>query len=319
MSTSSQPGAVKLGSIKALVIAACTGALLAYSVQLFIVDSSDQTQKILLMENRIKALEALLDKKDQELKNNNWLSLQSRSLNSPKLPLTKSSNQTAAGSPQVQDEEGQFAAALPIDVSQTLKDLGTRSVDDPRSFAEKVSDLLANDASQEKLAIVSKGIYDMANDRENMPDYALQSLYNKQSDPDVKRTIAQVLSQRGNNALMENHLSDARNQLKSENPVERQHALQNLAKTHYANAVNVIAPMLHDADINVRLDALLAMRATGNQSHLRLVEALVDDPDPAISSLAIDVAGQLRNLSDSARTSLSSADIAAELPILPHP
>lgn len=118
---------------------------------------------------------------------------------------------------------------------------------------------------------------------------------------------------------MENHLSDARNQLKSENPVERQHALQNLAKTHYANAVNVIAPMLHDADINVRLDALLAMRATGNQSHLRLVEALVNDPDPAISSLAIDVAGQLRNLSDSARTSLSSADIAAELPILPHP
>ncbi len=309
----------KHGSVKALAIAACTGALLASSAQLFITDSSDQTQKILLMENRIKALEALLDKKDQELKNNHWLSLQSRSLNSPKLSLAKSADHTVAGSPQAQDVEGQSSLAAPIDVSQMLKDLGTRSVDDPRSFTEKVSDLLASDASQESVAIVSKGIYDMANDRESMPDYALQSLYNKQSDPDVKRTIAQVLSQRGNNVLMENHVSDARNQLKSESPVERQRALQNLAKTHYANAVSVIAPMLHDADINVRLDALLAMRATGNQSHLGLVEALVNDPDPAISSLAIDVAGQLRNLSDSARTSLSSTDIAAELPIIPHP
>ncbi|GGY64705.1 hypothetical protein GCM10011613_05620 [Cellvibrio zantedeschiae] len=309
----------KIGSIKPLVAAAFAGALLAFSAQLFIADDSDQTQKILVMENRIRALEALLDQKDQQLKNTNWLSLQSRSTtnsNGVAAKLARTANSDLSSS---LDENAQYGTAVAIDSGQMLKNLGTRSIDDPRSFTEKVSDLLAQDASQEKVAIVSKGIFDMANDRENLPDYALQSLYTKQSDPDVKRVIAQVLSQRGNNALMENHLSDARTQLKSDDPTARQHALQNLAKTHYVNAVSVIAPMLHDADINVRLDALLAMRATGNQSHLALVEKLVNDPDPNISSLAIDVAGHLRNLSDSARTTLSSADIAAELPIIPHP
>ena len=309
------------GSIKPIVIAACTGAVLAFSVQFFVADDTDQTQKILMMENRIKALEALLEKKDQQLKTTSWLSLQSRIANNSGNPVGRAGagNAAAADAGQPQGTDGQYSASVPIDSGKMLKDLGTRSLDDPRSFPEKVNDLLANDASQETVAIVSKGIFDMATDRESLPDYALQSLYNNQKDPDVKRVIAQVLSQRGNNTLMENHLSEARARLKSDDPTDRQHALQNLAKTHYVNAVSVISPMLHDADINVRLDALLAMRATGNQSHLALVESLLNDPDPAISSLAIDVAGHLRNLSDSARTTLSSADIAAELPLIPHP
>jgi hypothetical protein len=306
-------------TIKSLVIAACTGAALAFSVQFFVSDDTDQTQKILIMENRIRALEAMLEKKDQELKTNNWLSLQSRIANNSNGLVTRAGNTAASDTRQLKSTDDHDSTRVPVDSSQMLKDLGTRSVDDPRSFSEKVNDLLVNDASQETVAIVSKGIFDMATDRENLPDYALQSLYNNQKDPDVKRVIAQVLSQRGNNALMDNHLSEARAQLKSDNPTDRQHALQHLAKTHYVNAVSVISPMLHDADINVRLDALLAMRATGNQSHLALVESLVNDPDPAISSLAIDVAGHLRNLSENARTSLSSADIAAELPLIPHP
>jgi hypothetical protein len=38
-----------------------------------------------------------------------------------------------------------------------------------------------------------------------------------------------------------------------------------------------------------------------------------------VSSLANDVASNLKNLSESARTTLSSSDIAAELPLMEHP
>jgi HEAT repeat protein len=77
--------------------------------------------------------------------------------------------------------------------------------------------------------------------------------------------------------------------------------------------------LLDDADNSVKLDALLALRTTGNQSHLRQVEALVSHPDPAVSWLAKDVVNTLQNLSEKARTQLGSADILAELPAVTAP
>ncbi len=229
-------------------------------------------------------------------------------------------NKTKEDSNKYQPEESvqAFASEAPGSI-QVLKDLGTNSVNDPRSFAEKANDLLANNPTKEKVAIVSKSIFDMANDRERLSDYTLQSMYNNQTDPDLKRVIAQVLSNRGNNVLIDSHITEAQSHLKSANPTERQSALTNLAKTRSSNAVNAIAPLLNDPNIDVQLDALLALRATGNQTHLVLVENLLDDPDPSVSSLAKEVAGDLRNLSDSSRTMLSIADIAAELPMMQNP
>jgi HEAT repeat protein len=83
--------------------------------------------------------------------------------------------------------------------------------------------------------------------------------------------------------------------------------------------VDAIAPFLQDRDTNVRLEALFALRDTGNQRHINLVESLINDPDPSVSSLANDVASNLRNLSSSARTSYSRADIEAELPPMANP
>ncbi len=310
--------ALKIDLKKHLVFAACAGAIVASSAIFFTADNSDQSQKILVMENRIKSLEALLEKKETDLQRTRMLLLTTN--NKQKITsINKNSDVTASALENNLEQNNSEQVATVTSSIQTLKDLGTHSARDPRSFTEKASELLAGDASKEKVAIVSKGIFDMANDRESLPDYALQSLYASQNDPDVKRVIAQVLSQRGNNALIENNIAEARAQLKSNNPGERQIALQNLAKTHYVNAASVAAPMLYDADINVRLDALLALGATGNQSHLTLVEKLFNDPDPAVSSLAKEVASNLKNLSDSARTNLSSRDIAAELPIMEHP
>jgi HEAT repeat protein len=113
---------------------------------------------------------------------------------------------------------------------------------------------------------------------------------------------------------MEQLIAEAKPALGSENPNVRRQALNDLAKTHYAGAASAIAPLVQDSDISVTLDALLALRATGNESHIHYVEKLVNHPDQSVNWLANDVINTLQNLSTKARTKLTSADIAAELP-----
>jgi hypothetical protein len=64
---------------------------------------------------------------------------------------------------------------------------------------------------------------------------------------------------------------------------------------------------------------LFAIRDSGNLRHINLVEPLTRDPDPSVSTLAGNVVSALRNLSASARTSYSRADIEAELPPIANP
>ena len=90
-----------------------------------------------------------------------------------------------------------------------------------------------------------------------------------------------------------------------------------LARTRHASAADEAAPLLRDRDTGVVLDALLALRATGNQRHVRPVEALLAHPDDSVSWLARDVAEELRMLSGQARTRIAEHELAAELPPLP--
>ncbi len=309
---------------KNMLFAGILGAVIFTGVGYLLAGTSDKDQSILALEDKIKNLEASLAQKDENLKNLRNLALRQQgkgTLVAANDTATQTGMQVSQGNQeafQSIDNAQTFVSQAPSS-TQIMKDLGTNSVNDPRSFMEKANDLLSVDPSQENAAIVSKSIFDLANNREILPDYMLQSMYTNQTDPDLKRVIAQVLSNRGNNALIENQITEAQSRLKSANPSERQSALTNLAKTHSSNAADAIAPLLNDPNIDVKLDALLALRATGNQTHISFVENLVNDPDPAVSSLAKEVVGDLRNLSDSARTMLSVADIASELPMIQTP
>ena len=159
----------------------------------------------------------------------------------------------------------------------------------------------------------------MAENPTILPDYALSALYHNQTNPDIKRVAAQVMSLRGDNTLIEKQITDAQAGLNSPNPETRQKTLVELAKTRYHSAADAIAPLLQDKDIGVKLDALLALRATGNESHVYLVQSLVNHPDESVSWLAKDVISDLQNLSDRARTQIASTDIVAELPVAEAP
>lgn len=299
---------------KHFLLPAFVGALFTYGALTITTNDSSQREHISALENRIVDLELLLAQKES--------APISRSTSTDMFTQQPSRKPTPAAKNALfgQETKSSFTDSNGApDSKQILKDLATRSDLDPRSFSEKANSLLANNASKESAVIISNGIVDMAGNREILPDYELEMLYQNQSDPDIKRVAAQVLSTRGDNRLIEKQITDAQTNLKSEDPTERQKALVELAKTRYANAANAIAPLLQDENNNVKLDALLALRATGNQSHTRLVEALLNDPDPAVSWLANDVMNNLQNLSERARTQLASADIIAELPVITTP
>lgn len=264
-------------SNKHLLLAACIGAAVSYGVLSMLLDDTAQREKIVVLENKIQALELI-----------------------PKPALAQADT----------------AAPQALDIEQIRKDLSTRFIGDPRTFGEKLRDFVAENSHQQTIAIACKVVADLAENPDTLTNPELDSLYRNQTNTELKRVLAQVLSLRGDNSLMEKLVADAQASLISTDPTERRKVLVELAKTHYAGAANAIAPLLQDSDTSVQLDALLALRATGNESHIRHLENLVNHPAQSVSWLANDAIAQLQNLSSKARTRLNMADIVAELPLL---
>lgn len=207
--------------------------------------------------------------------------------------------------------------AKTIDTEQIRKDLSTRFIGDPRTFGEKLRDFMAENTHPHTIAIACKVVFDLAENPDTLTNQELVSLYDNQTNKEFKRVLAQVLSLRGDNMLMEKLVSEAQLALKSSNPAEQREVLLELAKTHYAGAANAIAPLVNNGDTGLKLDALLALRSTGNESHIHPIEKLINHPDESVRWLANDAINQLQNLSTKARTKLTTADIAAELPLIP--
>jgi hypothetical protein len=307
-----------------LLLPALIGAAITYGALSLLDDESLQREQISALESRILDLELLLAQTEEELADARFFSAGVLGVaDASALSGSGATNhqKPAAAANVLPDQAGseQASDTASLDSQQLIKDLGTLSDRDPRSFSEKANALLAGNAGIEGVAIVSKSVFDLAENPEVLPDYELESLYQSQSNPDLQRVIAQVMSTRGDNRLLEKQITKAQASLSSDNPAIRQQALVELGKTRYASAASAIAPLLQDSDTNVKLDALLALRATGNQSHVRLAETLVNHPDPAVSWLAKDVVNSLQNLSERARTQLASTDIVAELPVIAAP
>lgn len=210
---------------------------------------------------------------------------------------------------------GPGVATSPVD--QLVKDLSTRFVGDSRSIAKKLRDFLAEHRHEKDLAIASKVIADMADNPDALTNEELDWLFQQPVSPVIKRVAAQILSARGNNQAMDSYIAGYRSGLDSANPVERRAALGELAKTRYVGAATMILPVLNDRDTTVLLDALLALRSTGNESHSSAVIFLAKHPDPSVSWLAGDALNNLELLSKKARTHVLVADIVAELPPIP--
>ena len=224
-------------------------------------------------------------------------------LHAPEQPLL--SEETAAPEP----------VAPAQDLEQLRKDLSTRFIGDPRTLGEKLRDFVADNAIAQTIPLACKVIADLAENPDALSNQELVELYQSQTHAELKRVVAQVLSLRGDNQLLDAYVAETAQALKSTNPVAQRAGLQALAKTRFAGAALVVVPVLQSSDTSVLLDALLALRATGNESHLGALEPLLNHSDASVSWLAQDAYKQLQNLSTRARTQISLADLSAELPV----
>jgi len=301
-------------SKKYCFLLALLGVALCCAIAFLIFDQVKQNQRIQSMKDTIRTLQSSLDEKERELK-----SIPSHSGDQKYAMSTIQEKQESAKDTRGKTGGGQTVSGSAPGSLHILKELEDVSDSNPRSYAEKLEELLSDSATEEEAAIASRFIFDKARDQQALPDYSLQAIYANQTNPDLRRVIAQVLSQRGNDVLLNSHIAEAQARLKSAQPRDRLAALSQLGKTHSTHAVDAIAPFLQDPDTTVRLAALFALRDTGNQRHVNLVEALTHDPDPSVSSLAGDVSSSLSNLSSGARTSYSRSDIEAELPPIANP
>ncbi|RYY74261.1 MAG: HEAT repeat domain-containing protein [Gammaproteobacteria bacterium] len=308
-----------LGSFKTIAAAAATGAVLTWAGLNLTSNESLQREQIAILESRIEGLESLLAQKDDALnkaRSRSWTSgAQTQAVTRQAAAKAQAANNAALETALMQAEGA--TVETPIDSQKVLRDLSSKSEGDSRSFSAKVNDLLAINPSPENVAIVSQGVVDKAGNPEVLSDQELEVLYQSQTNSEVKRVAAQVLSMRGDNRLIEKQISGAQDALRSESPTERQQALIELGKTHYAGAANAIAPLLQDSNIDVKMNALLALKSTGNQSHVPLIESLAHSQDPNVSWLANDVINTLQNLSEKARTKVTSSDAMSELPPVP--
>lgn len=260
-----------------LLLAACIGAAASYGAFRFGLYDTAQREQIIVLEQKIQAMEL-----------------------TQKQPTAEPTD----------------VAAPKVDIEQIRKDLSTRFVGDPRTFGEKLQDFVTENAYPETIALACKVVADLGENPDTLTNNELSSLYDNHENTEFKRVVAQVLSLRGDNSVLEKYIAEAKPALNSANPAERRKALGDLAKTRYAGAAKAIVPLVQDDDLSVKLDALLALRATGNESHLRHLKNLVDYPDQSVNWLAKDAINHLQNLSTKARTRLNSSDIAAELPPL---
>lgn len=298
------------------LVAALAGAFITYTTLQVTSDSQTHKQTIRDLENKIVHLEFLLAQHKQPrsaaadfaFAQNRENTSGEQQKKSPELMAGAKSELTITATDNTSNSSDNQ-----INNDQLIKDLSTVSERDPRPFSSKVRDLLQTNNSVETVALVSQSLAYLAGNTELLPDHELDTLYQQQQSDELKRVAAQIMSARGDNRLLEQHITSLQPKLNSESAQTRQQALVELAKTGYANAANAIAPLLDDEDTGVKLDALLALRATGNQSHIYLVEKLRNHSDPSVSWLAEDVINQLQNLSSIARTKVSSNDITANL------
>jgi HEAT repeat protein len=300
-------------SKRKLFIAFLVGAFTVIAVNFFWIENKT-AQEVLTLKTTIANLQQALEYAENENRKNKNFTQHATQLNVQAAATSGARTQTSKQAEVVDVSDDSAIAPSAPTSGQILEALTRSSEEDGRTFNEKLTEFLSGPMDRKKLAIASMSIFDMASDPEKLSNDDLYLLYQSQEDPNLKRVIAQVYSQRGDHSLLDAYIRENQVSLKSQNPSDRQDALFRLGQTRNIRAAETATSFLLDPDSNVRINALLALRSTGNQKHLSAVHGLLNDPDPAVSALASDVISDLSNLSTSARTTLSNADIEAELP-----
>jgi hypothetical protein len=191
-----------------------------------------------------------------------------------------------------------------------LKDLAAKS---PNDAVIMLRSLVEKNSEENNAQVIVRSMTDLSKDTKSLPNELLRYAYANQVDLNSKRVAAQILAQRGDNGLLETHISELAQSARDESPSERSAALYVLSKTASKLAAPVIEPLLSDSDASVRVDALRALEATGNSSYVSRVQPLLSDTDEDVRNAAREVLDSLGNLGENAHTNISDNDVSRGL------
>jgi HEAT repeat protein len=191
-----------------------------------------------------------------------------------------------------------------------LKELAAKS---PNDAVIMLRSLVEKNSEENNAQVIVRSMTDLSKDTKSLPNELLRYAYANQVDLNSKRVAAQILAQRGDNGLLETHISELAQSARDESPSERSAALYVLSKTASKLAAPVIEPLLSDSDASVRVDALRALEATGNSSYVSRVQPLLSDTDEDVRNAAREVLDSLGNLGENAHTNISDNDVSRGL------
>jgi hypothetical protein len=110
--------------------------------------------------------------------------------------------------------------------------------------------------------------------------------------------VVHALEQAGDVHVLDAYVADERANLASSDATARSRAVYDLGLTRSAKVVPVVVTSLTDSNEWVRLQALDALRATGDEKSASAVEPLLDDPVAAVRDRAVRTLDTLRRRGD---------------------
>ncbi len=113
-------------------------------------------------------------------------------------------------------------------------------------------------------------------------------------DLSVKSAAARTLNRHGDESLMQQFVAEVAQRIQSQEPKERQEAMEQLPYLDAEHGQGLVLPLLRDEDPEIRLRALSAIPRFDLPNGLSILEGLTSDPDSRVKDRATRLLESLR-------------------------
>jgi HEAT repeat protein len=183
---------------------------------------------------------------------------------------------------------------------------------DPSEAAKHLIELMQtakiSDADTEFLV---QGILFLENQKSVLLDSDLTYFYEK-GNAELQKTVAKILADRGDPALLNNYLAQTSPLLQSEDPQVRLNILRVMGSLNSSAVVPFAVAALNDADPQVKIDALEIVATLGSQANSTSIQKLLTDTNPRVQLQAQRVLNNiLREITTMNPISANTEQVAA--------
>ena len=200
---------------------------------------------------------------------------------------------------ELEDPAERLALALkiledgdPFSATEAIRTL--LELDPPKGWAAVQERVLAmGDEDRRTSWMTTRMIGELGNLEGYSATSELVAMYDSESE-DVRLAAARALEKQGDASLMQRELASYTAALGSSDVRERLGAIEDIGNTRSASAAPLLLPYLGDGDSETRIRALEALGRAGDDSYIKSVEALLDDPVAAVRDRAVRTIESLR-------------------------